>query len=141
MLFKEHESKCKKNAKTIVCSEKKKRYVAHNNNNHNVYQYQIDGDIISSTDTRNRCDYLLEDETTKCAYLIELKGRHLLHALEQIESTINDYYSLFKNQEYTILPRIVYGSNTHGIRSHEYIKFKSKYPKARAETDFMEESL
>lgn len=72
MLF-ENKSRCNKNANEIVCSENKKSYRAFNRQRHIVYLYLIDGDIISSSDSCNRCDYLLEDETKQRAYFIELK--------------------------------------------------------------------
>lgn len=138
MLF-DNKSLCKKDARVIVCCEKNKTFKAFNDHAHFVYKYKIDGDIIPSSDSRNRCDYLLEDETNKSVFLIELKGTQLLHAVMQIESTIGIFDSKFNN--YTIFPRIIYHNNTHDIHSSTYRKFKSKYPKTRAETDYMEERL
>ena len=81
MLF-ENKSLCGKHAKEIVCSENNKVFKAYNRQNHIVYKFKIDGDVLTSSDSRNRCDYLVEDETKKRAYLIELKGTQLLHALD-----------------------------------------------------------
>ncbi|MDY4978633.1 MAG: hypothetical protein SO070_07200 [Ruminococcus bromii] len=141
MLFKNHKSYCSENAAQIVCTENKKTYKAINKNSHIVFQYKIDGDVIPSSDSRKRCDYLLEDETMRKAFLIELKGTQLLHALEQIESTVNIFKPVFQEGGYQILPRIVYHNNTHDIHSSVFRKFKSKYPKTRAQTDYLEENI
>nr|WP_295228234.1 hypothetical protein [Ruminococcus sp.] len=84
---------------------------------------------------------MLEDETMRKAFLIELKGTQLLHALEQIESTVNIFKPVFQEGGYQILPRIVYHNNTHDIHSSVFRKFKSKYPKTRAQTDYLEENI
>lgn len=49
-----------------------------------VTHYQIDGIVIKSGD---RCNYLLMNEKTKIAYLIELKGSDLVKATKQLEAT------------------------------------------------------
>ncbi len=46
--------------------------------------YQIDGIVIKEG---KRCDFLLMNEDTQTAYLIELKGRDLNKAVEQLEAT------------------------------------------------------
>ena len=138
MMFK-NKSRCNKNANEIVCSENKKSYRAFNRQRHIVYLYLIDGDIISSSDSCNRCDYLLEDETKQRAYFIELKGSQLLHALDQIDSTIVQFRSILG--DYAVFPRIVYHGNTHDIHSSAFRKFKAKYPNTRTKTDYMEEAL
>ena len=110
--------------KTIVSSENKKKHIAHNVNGDAVYQYRVDGDLITDT-IQSRCDFLLENESKKYAYLIELKGSNLDHAVEQIENTIT-FYSKELNG-YTVLPRIVCRSNTHKMRSSKVQKFCKKY--------------
>lgn len=138
MLF-ENKSLCGKHAKEIVCSENNKVFKAYNRQNHLVYKFKIDGDVLPSSDSGNRCDYLVEDETKKRAYLIELKRTQLLYALEQIDSTIVRFRSILKG--YDLFPRIVYHGNTHDIHGNTYRKFKTKYPTTRSETDYMEEVL
>lgn len=138
MLFK-NKSLCGKHAKEIVCSENKKVFKAINDHNHIVYKFKIDGDILASSDSRNRCDYILEDETKKSAYLIELKGTQFLHALKQIDSTVVQFHAILKG--YNLCPRIVYHGNTHDIHGNTYRRFKAKYPNTRAETDHMDEDL
>lgn len=79
-------SLCSKNAKQIVSRDKgnPQYHKANNVSNSEVTHYQIDGKVIKTGD---RCDYLLMNETSKTAYLIELKGylRSINGRLEHME--------------------------------------------------------
>ena len=81
-------SLCSKNAKQIVSRDKgnPQYHKANNVSNSEVTHYQIDGKVIKTGD---RCDYLLMNETSKTAYLIELKGSDLVKAASQLEATEN----------------------------------------------------
>lgn len=70
-------SLCGKNAKQIVSRDKgnPQYHKANNVSNSEVTHYQIDGEVIKTGD---RCDYLLMNETSKTAFLIELKGSDLV---------------------------------------------------------------
>ena len=125
--------------KIIVSSEHSKKHIAHNVHHSAVYQYRVDGDLIADS-TRLRCDFLLENEDTKHAYLIELKGSNLDHAVEQIENTIK-FFS-HKLNGYTILPRIVCHSNTHKTHSSKVRKFcKEHYRKYVIQDVSIEEDI
>lgn len=97
-------SLCSKNAKQIVSRDKgnPQYHKANNVSNSEVTHYQIDGKVIKTGD---RCDYLLMNETSKTAYLIELKGSDLVKAASQLEATENALRSQLV--EYQLQYRIV----------------------------------
>lgn len=97
-------SLCGKNAKQIVSRDKgnPQYHKANNVSNSEVTHYQIDGKVIKTGD---RCDYLLMNETSKTAYLIELKGSDLVKAASQLEATENALRSQLV--EYQLQYRIV----------------------------------
>lgn len=139
MIFDKSKTICSINQKLIVSEEQKKKHVANNNDYNNVYHFKIDGDILPEGTSPQRCDFLLENETKHKAYLIELKGKNLNHAIEQIESTIKIFKGKFDS--YEILPRIVYKSNTHAVHSSKVNSFKMKYPKSIIRTIVIEENI
>lgn len=138
MLF-SGKSLCDINQPIIVSCENKKTHRANNNNKNSVFQYKIDGDIISTTSPERRCDYLLENETKRTVYLIELKGTDVQHAVEQIEATIKKFGSILGS--YTIMPRIIYRGNTHGVNSSRVVKFKRDYPQSIFKETIIEEYI
>ena len=143
MLFEESHSLCKKKQTTVVSEENRRKHIAHNDHSYDVFQYRIDGDIIPPSTGEARCDYLVEikNSETKCsAYLIELKGTDLNHAIDQIEATLKTFSN--KLREYDVFLRIVYRSNTHAVNSPKAMKFKKKYGKRqRIGTNVIEESI
>lgn len=129
MLFDVSKSRCETNQKIVVCEENKVKHVTKNpNGQYKIYKYKIDGDIVSSSDSELRCDYIVEvdRDVKKDAFLIELKGSDVEHAIEQIKSTISRYRS--KLTSYIIRPRIIYRSNVHQIRVTKMRQFKKDYP-------------
>ena len=86
MPLKDFPSLCSKNAVQIVSKDKKNPQYHKGLNPRKAYvtQYQIDGVVIK---TGSRCDYLLMNEESQTAYLIELKGSDLVKAAEQLEAT------------------------------------------------------
>ena len=138
MLF-PNKSICEIKQKKIVSKENQKVHTAINIDECNVFQYKIDGDIIPSSSSEIRCDYLLENETKLTAYLIELKGTDLPHAVEQIEATIKKYQT--KLASYEIKPRIIYRTNTHAVRHLAVQKFKMKYKDCVMRTEFFTEKI
>ena len=137
MLF-QGKSKCDVWQPIIVSAENRVKHIARNKDRDRVFQYQIDGDVIPSSSPGLRCDYLLENETKRKVYLIELKGTDVSHAVDQIEATIIRYREALKN--YTIMPRIVYRGNTHSVNSSKVVVFKRKYP-CIIKTDVIEEDI
>lgn len=135
MLLKGVATQCDMKQPIIVSKDKNdnRKHVAYNRKASNVFQYKIDGDVIKTTDIC-KCDYLLENETSKTLYFIELKGSDLIHATKQIESTIN-YFKKQKNindfmKGYTIKVRIVCHSKSHQMYSTEVKKFIQNYKKS-----------
>ena len=119
-------SLCGKNAKQIVSRDKGNP------------QYQIDGEVIKTGD---RCDYLLMNETSKTAYLIELKGSDLVKAASQLEATENALRSQLV--EYQLQYRIVANKcKTQEIHSSAYRKYQIRW-KSRLlqKTGYIEEKI
>lgn len=103
-----------------------------------VTHYRIDGNVIK---TGNRCDYLLINEETRIAYLIELKGSDLVKAAGQLETT----EKVLKQElsDYKIQYRIVANKcKTQEIHSSAYRKYQVRW-KGRLiqKTGFIEENI
>lgn len=137
------------NAKTL-CTERQKKIIsrdmksrcehrANNPEENLVRHYQIDGGVIADK-TVQKCDFLLLNDDKRNAYLIELKGTHILKALQQLEETEKKMREDLKS--YTVHYRIVYKANTQAIRSSEYIKFcKARNNRVQAKTNCLEEAI
>lgn len=138
-MFFQDKSLCNVNQPIIVSSENRVKHVARNKDRDKVFHFKIDGDIIPSLSPDLRCDYLLENETKQNAYLIELKGTDVSHAVDQIEATINRFRAVLK--AYTIMPRIVYRGNTHSVNSAKVVAFKRRYPLSKVITDVIDELI
>lgn len=97
MGLKDYQSHCKKNQKIIICQDKKnpQKYVAHNEERNDVYQYLFDGDVVKEG---KRCDYLLLNDTKKRIYFVELKGSDLNYALVQIEESVKVCKTRFSDE-------------------------------------------
>ena len=78
-------SLCSKYAMQIVSKDKgnPQYHRAKNPAGDYVTHYKIDGKVIKAG---SRCDYLLLNEESRMAYLIELKGSDLVKAAEQLEA-------------------------------------------------------
>ena len=140
MIFPEEFSKCDKNQKIIVSAENRRKHIAYNNENCKVFQYRIDGEIEPSGTSDLRCDYIIENETKKTLYPVELKGKDVVHAVEQITATINKYSSRFS--DYTIFPRIVCShATTHSIQTSKVVVFKRSFPKLKIKENVIEDNI
>lgn len=142
MLFDVSKSLCAINQKKVVCEEKGRQHITNNSKgDYEVYKYKIDGGIITDANQGARCDYIVEANKgdKRNAFIIELKGRNVDHAIEQIRDTIKRY----KNELilYHIRPRIVYRNNTHEINGSEMRKFKKDYPFTVCKTNSLEDDL
>ena len=103
----------------------------------NLYIF-VDGKVIKTGD---RCDYLLMNETSKTAYLIELKGSDLVKAASQLEATENALRSQLV--EYQLQYRIVANKcKTQEIHSSAYRKYQIRW-KSRLlqKTGYIEEKI
>ncbi len=133
-------SLCKERQGKIVSKDKgnQRKHIAHNIKPSIVSYYQIDGIVITEG---KRCDFLLMNENTQTAYLIELKGRDLNKAVEQLEAT--EYALRTQLKGYDLQFRIVCSnSRTHKTPHSSYSKYRMKKGKAfRCETDVLEENI
>ena len=139
MILDESKSICEKHQKIIVSEENKRKHIANNDDENLVHQFKIDGGIVPASSSMSRCDYLVINLEKKNAYPIELKGTDVKHAVDQIRSTIT--YLGSDLSSYTILPRIIYKPNTHGIRDSKVRSFIMDYPRCVLKTNTYEEKI
>lgn len=107
---------------TIVSVDKgepRKKHYLHNTSKCSVYQYQLDGGIITdSPESLNKCDFIIEaNPGKKIVYFVELKGRKIGHAFKQLEGTA----SLFCTPEKCAEFRKVYIGDLTGFEVHARI--------------------
>ncbi|MCM1100407.1 MAG: hypothetical protein NC079_10690 [Clostridium sp.] len=113
-----------KNQKIIVSKEPREGRIHHAINPQGrslVYQYPLDKLAPNET----CCDYLLLNGTKRTAYLIELKGKKIRKAIDQLQGG----EQLFKEnlEGFRIYYRIVFSkASTHDIKSMEFRKFKEQ---------------
>lgn len=133
-------SLCDKHASYIISRDKGNLQYHKANNSKKVYvtHYKIDGIVIK---TESRCDYLLLNEESNKAYLIELKGSDLVKAAKQLEATENRLKQELSH--YKIFYRIIANKcKTQEVRSSEYRKYQIRW-KGRLEqkTGYIEETI
>ena len=127
-------SECGVRQKTIVSREKLNRHIAQNVDNCSVRQLKIDGYAI--TENIKKCDYLVLNDDKCTAYFIELKGRDISGAINQIENTVVKLKKYLN--AYNIQMRIVYsGKVNSGTISAWQIKNKN----AKAGRNKFEENI
>ena len=84
--------------------------------------YVIDGYVLTEG---IRCDFLLINEDTSIAYLIELKGSDLVKAARQLENTEQALQQQLA--QYQIMYRIIMRkSSTHAIHSSAFRSFQAR---------------
>lgn len=127
MPLKGYISLCEDHAPIIVSRDhgNPQTHIARNRDRNSfVTHYKIDNVVIK---TGNKCDYLLINEDTSTAYLIELKGSDLGWAAMQLEETEKKLRSQLA-QYNTIQYRIVANKcKTHEINSTSFNKYKVKW--------------
>lgn len=95
MIFKKNDDYVKAADKrpNVGIKEKTVSYNIKNTNKCQIYRYLLDKGIIPAAVTDiNRCDQIVEFEISsdsRIVYLVELKGKDIPHAFEQLVSTIN----------------------------------------------------
>ncbi len=74
--------------KIITASESNRKFIINNPNEKTVKKIKVDGCLITNTN-QVRCDYMFKIDIpyTKVIYL-ELKGKNIEHACEQLKATI-----------------------------------------------------
>ena len=76
-----------------------------------------------------RCDYLLINEDKSDAYLIELKGADIVHAVDQLEATAQTLKLALQN--YHIKYRLVHTkARTHALMETKFKKFCQRHRKS-----------
>lgn len=120
-----YSSLCEERQRIIVSRDAGRReHRALNEDTCRVTQYKIDGDIIC--DASIRCDFLVMNEDRRDAYLIELKGSDIEHALDQLETTARHFQNELR--EYCVKYRLVCSrAKTQAIRGNKYKKFCKKH--------------
>lgn len=114
--------------KICIAVEKGKMYKLNNNSRYKIKKVKVDN-CIPHRDEK-RCDYLMEIKSINKAIFIELKGGDLVHALKQINGTINYFKAEFKN--YQIDVRIVGSRDVPGfINLPNYSKLEREIYKTR----------
>lgn len=142
-MLEKYKSLCEDRQKIIKSQDKGNSRVYHlakNIDRNMVRHYQIDGVVIDSASTR-KCDFLLINDDKRNAYFIELKGTDILSAIVQLENT--EFILRNALVGYQMYYRIVYRSNTHGIRDSRYTKFVAKkgIDRVLARTNCIEENI
>lgn len=93
--------------KQMSVSENGKTYSLPLNPPKNSAVYQIDGEIIS---VGRKCDKLvvIVDNQLNASIFVELKGKDIFHAIDQLESTLNhEYFKTNQTNKDVIRARIV----------------------------------
>jgi len=85
--------------KEITFKENKSKFTIYNPNEKEVLKVTIDGCVIKDTKGNNvkKCDYLAIDTNENNAHFIELKGKDIDTAIEQLINTIKIITSKEKN--------------------------------------------
>lgn len=125
MLLTLQNSLCEKN-QAIVVSKDKGAQREHRVNNpqrkFDLRHYKLDGVLIQQTKC---CDFLLVNDSRKKAYLIELKGRNIDDAVDQLEA--GEEKCKAELEGYTFFYRIVCSkAKTHKIQNNKFRKFREK---------------
>ena len=125
LLLNQENSLCDIKQKIIVSRDSKNRteHRAVNKGLNDVRWYKLDGDIIKNS---KMCDFLVVNDTSKTAFLIELKGSNIEDAIPQL---IAGEKLCFKElPKYIVHLRLICSkARTHKINSKEFRKFKEKY--------------
>lgn len=134
------QSRCEQYQKIIVSKDRFSpcKHTAHNRQGAYVTHYRIDGEVITEG---LRCDFLLMNENTHIAYLIELKGSDITQAARQLESTqllLKDHLTAYHLQIRIVASK----SRTHQIHSTAYRKFaEARRGAVVCKTDQYEEDI
>ncbi len=74
------------NNSIVSLKEKKSKFILHNHEKLILFKVKVDGCLINKG---SKCDWLLVNTKNHQALFVELKGRDIKHAFEQIENSIN----------------------------------------------------
>jgi hypothetical protein len=110
---------------TVICKDKgsKPQYIYENQTPDYLSKYRVDGGLID--DAGAKCDYLLLNCNKSQSFFIELKGSDIIHAIEQIDRSID----LLKDKlaGLSVFARIVVTRvNTIDLIDTKYLRLKKK---------------
>jgi hypothetical protein len=112
------------NRKIVIVEENSRKFEGVNAKQKPFELYRVDGCLIKEG---QRCDFLLlncSDELV--AYLIELKGSDLIHAVRQINTTLSHFLNELRDFK-KINGRIVLTKvNSPDLKSSDFIKLTKK---------------
>lgn len=138
-----YSSLCEERQRIIVSRDAgaRREHRALNKDACHVTQYKIDGDIIC--DASIRCDYLVMNDDRHVAYLIELKGSDIDHALDQLEAAAHRFQNELRG--YFVRYRLVCSRvRTQATHSVKYKKFCKRHKNANefiCQVKMIEESI
>lgn len=111
-------SDCRSNVK---CEERGKKYILENTLKKHIVSYRMDGGVIKTDKLvpsgTCKCDSLLVINSSEYdAILVELKGKDVAHAIEQIEGTLVQFKEVFSGFKH-IYARAVVTSSTPDLKA------------------------
>ena len=94
----------------VSCSERGKKYNVQNPKKVAIVKFRIDGGIVRDEKDTCKCDYLycIKDKENPTTIFVELKGKNVCHALEQIQYSLSMFSKEFDGTRK--LSRIICGS-------------------------------
>ena len=122
------------NEPKITCQENKRTYSLINDQNNVVINFLIDGGVISDEDEIRKCDrlYYVHDENGNSVIFIELKGKKIVHALDQLYATANLFRDCFKDcrKHFRVVcsgaPKIANDSKSIALKRKIFKEFNSQ---------------
>ena len=121
------------NRKIINVEENSRKFVETNSKQKSFALYHVDGCIIVEG---QKCDFLLLNCSELIAYLIELKGSDLIHAVRQINTTLShllsDLADFTKINARIVLTKV----NTPDLKSSNLIKLEKRIRKLGGTLDY-----
>ncbi|MBS6240565.1 MAG: hypothetical protein KH897_19885 [Bacteroides sp.] len=108
--------------KILVLEENKRKCIFSNPESQVLIKIIVDGCQITEG---TRCDFLVLDQQ-KNEYFVELKGKDIPHAIEQLEATIKQLSSSAGLQKTAIIVSSRHPSNDTSIQRAKVL-FKKKY--------------
>lgn len=131
---------CDEHQKEIHSKENNSEHIAVNKDGDSVRQIKIDGDVLPvSYNKERRADYLVLNETKKTAYLIELKGSHIMSAFAQLENTDKKLHNALKG--HNVYWRVVCSSRTVNLKDNNVKKYQKNHPQLDIKRKILREDI
>ena len=106
---------------------RKKKHVGKNNGCCTIMRYRVDGVIIRQ---HTACDFILTNEGTRTAYLIEFKGSKIAEGAVQLMTTADDLKSELEHYKALKFRIIASRCKTHQLEDIAVKKLRRRYRKA-----------